>query len=787
MATDRDVSTQGPPTGDPFDDAHGHPKDETPADPLGIRVGHAEHKAAGPEAVYRALKNISRESGFIRGLAILTRVNQDGGFDCPSCAWPDPEPGDRARFEFCENGAKAVAAETTTRRVDRAFFARHAVAELAEHADDWLDAQGRLDEPLVLRPGADHYEPIHWDDAFALIAGELNALGSPDQAAFYTSGRASNEAAFLYQLFARQFGTNNLPDCSNLCHESSGAALGASLGVGKGSVHLDDFKHADLILLVGQNPGTNHPRMLSTLEEAAHRGADLVAINPLKEAGLLAFAHPQHVSGMLNIATPLAKTYLQVKINGDQALFRGFCKALWEEEGRRPGTVIDHDFIARYTEESEAHRAIVDASSWEEIERRSGIDREQIAGVARLASKTDRIICCWAMGLTQHRNAVATIREVVNFLLLRGALGKAGAGVCPVRGHSNVQGDRTMGIWERMPDPWLDRLGAALDFEPPRNHGFDVVQTILAMHEGKVRAFVALGGNFLSASPDTHFTAEALRRCRLTVQVSTKLNRAHLVTGRTALILPCLGRSERDAQARDNQFVTVENSMGIVQSSTGKFAPASPHLLSEPAIVARLARAVLGKRSTVAWEWLVEDYDRIRDLIARVVPDFDDYNARVRQPGGFALDHPVRRLEFPTPDGRAHFGADPLEAAEAGPGELLLMTIRSHDQFNTTIYGRDDRYRGIHNARRVVFLNPIDMRERGLSPRQPADLTSHGPDGRPRVAQRFLAIPYDIPRGSAAAYFPEANVLVPIDQTAVESNTPISKSIPITVAPSPEP
>ncbi|MEW4568670.1 FdhF/YdeP family oxidoreductase [Tautonia sp. JC769] len=793
MAPDsRDTSPKLPPTtseptprpADPFDDGHGHPSDEPPTAFSGLHLKKAEHKAAGPEAVYHAMKKVTREAGLVRGLNILTHVNQDGGFDCPSCAWPDPEPGERTSFEFCENGAKAVAAETTTKRVDRAFFARHSVADLAAHGDDWLDAQGRLAEPMVLRPGATHYEPIAWDDAFRLVADELNALASPDEAVFYTSGRTSNEAAFLYQLFVRQFGTNNLPDCSNLCHESSGAALGMTLGVGKGSVHLDDFAKADIILLVGQNPGTNHPRMLTTLQNAVEHGAKLVAINPLKEAGLLAFAHPQQVRGMLGFATTLADTYLQVKINGDQALFRGLAKALFDEMLHERGDAIDRVFIDEHTSGFDAYREVVGQTTWAEIVRLSGIDREAIEALARRLAETDRIICCWAMGLTQHKNSVATIQEIVNVLLLRGALGKPGAGVCPVRGHSNVQGDRTMGIWERMPDRWLDRLGAAFNFDPPRHHGFDVVQSIRAMHEGKARVFFGLGGNFLSASPDTHFTAEALRRCRLTAQVSTKLNRSHLVTGHTALILPCLGRSERDAQGGAEQFVTVENSMGIVHPSHGGFSPASPHLLSEPVMIARLARATLRERSTVPWEWLVEDYDRIRDAIERVVPGFDNYNERVRHPGGFALEHPVRDRRFPTRDGKAHFTPSPVTGIEPEPGQLLLMTIRSHDQFNTTVYSRDDRYRGIRNERRVVFLNREDMHDRGLEPQQSVDLTGIDAQGRTRVARHFRAIPYDIPRGCAAAYFPEANVLVPIDSTAEISNTPTSKSIVITVAPS---
>lgn len=765
---------------------HGHPVEAPPPEDEHPSLSEPKVQAAGAPSVYHAMKFVARQTGLARGLTVLTNLNQADGFDCPSCAWPDPPADHRSAFEFCENGAKAIASETTRLHIDRHFFARHSVAELAEHSDHWLEQQGRLVEPLVLRPEGTHYEPITWDEAFRLIAEELNALDSPDRALFYTSGRTSNEAAFLYQLFVRQFGTNNLPDCSNMCHESSGRALQATLGIGKGSVQVDDLLEADLILLMGQNPGTNHPRMLSVLQRAAERGAHLIAVNPLREAGLQAFAHPQTVRGMLGFGSPISEAYLQIRINGDQALLRGLCKALWNEERQRPGEAVDRAFIETYCEGFDAYVNLLETTTWEEIETLSGIPRVEIERVASIAASTDRIICCWAMGLTQHRNSVPTIQEIVNLLLMRGAIGKRGAGVCPVRGHSNVQGDRTMGIGEAMPDAFLDALGREFRFEPPRRHGWDTVHAIRAMHDGAASVFFAMGGNFLSASPDTAYTADALRRCRLTAQVSTKLNRSHLVTGRTALILPCLGRTERDIQEGGEQFVTVENSMGVVHPSHGRVEPAGPQLLSEPAIVARLAVATLGDRTTVPWMWLAADYDRIRDAIERVVPGFENYNRRVRQPGGFALPNPVRDRVFPTHDGKAHFTASPLTGLSIASGELVLMTIRSHDQFNTTIYGLDDRYRGIKHGRRVLLMNPDDMKDRGLKTEQFVDITSHF-QGRTRSAAHFLAIPYNIPRGCAAAYFPEANVLVPVESVAEISNTPTSKSVIVTVAASPQP
>jgi molybdopterin-dependent oxidoreductase alpha subunit len=657
--------------------------------------------------------------------------------------------------------------------VGREFFSAHSVAELMARSDAWHDLQGRLAEPLLLREGATHYEPVSWDEAFAIVAEELRALGSPDEAVFYTSGRASNEAAFLWQLFARAFGTNNLPDCSNLCHESSGLALKEAIGVGKGTVTLDDFLAADVILCVGQNPGTNHPRMLSTLEEAVEKGARLVAVNPLKEAGLLAFAHPQHVRGMLGNATPLASTYLQVKVNGDLALFRGVAKSLVAMDA------VDHGFVRGHGSGYEEYRNLLDATPWTEIETLSGICRDEIEELAvLLAAGERRLITCWAMGLTQHRNAVATIREIANVQLLLGAVGRPGAGLCPVRGHSNVQGDRTVGIYEKMPESFLAALETQAGVPIPRKHGLDTVGSILAMHAGRAKVFIGLGGNFAQATPDSAFTAEALRNCRLTCHVSTKLNRSHLVHGRRALILPCLGRSEDDG----GRFVTTENSMGVVQSSRGKLKPASEHLLSEPEIVARLAEATLGDRGNVRWRWLAEDYDRLRTWIEAVVPGFGRYNERVREPGGFYLPNAAKERVWNTVNGKANFSVAPLDAFQPAPGHFLLQTLRSHDQFNTTVYGLDDRYRGISGMRDIVFLNPQDLTELGVKPGQRLDVTSHWADGE-RHLKGFRAIPYDMPRGMAAAYFPEANVLVPVGHVAERSNTPASKSIEVSLTP----
>ena len=735
--------------------------------------------AGGVPSIVAAVKSISNEMGLVRGVRTLLQVNQAGGVDCPGCAWPEPDRK-RSHFEFCENGAKHVADEATSKRVTPEFFQKWSVAELAEQSDQWLNAQGRLTHPMLLRRDATHYEPVSWEDAFELLAGELNSLNYPDQAIFYTSGRTSNEAAFLYQLFVRQFGTNNLPDCSNMCHESSGSALSETIGVGKGTVTLEDFDKAEAIFVIGQNPGTNHPRMLTALEHAKRNGCKLVHINPLPEVGMTRFKHPQHVLGLLGSGTQLADLFLQVRINGDVALLKGISKAVLGHEA-----ALDRDFINNYTDGFEAFVSALQNVLWDEIVQQSGVAREQIEQAAQIFVTSERTIFCWAMGLTQHRNAVANIQEIVNLMLLRGQVGKPGAGFCPVRGHSNVQGDRTVGIWERPTEMFLDRLGEAFEFEPPRNHGFDTVRAIQAMHDGQAKIFFALGGNFLSATPDTEFTAAALRRCRLTAHVSTKLNRSHVVTADRALILPCLGRTEIDVQATGPQFVTTENSMGVVQVSRGSLEPASEELLSEPQIVARLARATFEHRTSVNWEELAGDYDKIRDAIQRVIPGFDDYNARVREPGGFYLPNAARNRVFNTASGKAQFTVHELPEHNLEADQFLMMTIRSHDQFNTSVYSSNDRYRGISEGRQVVFLNAEDIAAAGLNARQVVDLVSHF-EGEERIARRFTVVPYDIPRRCAATYFPEANVLVPVRSVALKSNTPVSKSVVISIRPAME-
>jgi molybdopterin-dependent oxidoreductase alpha subunit len=735
--------------------------------------------AGGVPAIIATVKAVSDEMGLVRGARTMLKVNQVGGVDCPGCAWPEPDQK-RSHFEFCENGAKHVADEATTKRVTPEFFQKWSVAELAEQTDQWLNAQGRLTHPMLLNRDASHYEPVSWEDAFELLAGELNSLNYPDQAIFYTSGRTSNEAAFLYQLFVRQFGTNNLPDCSNMCHESSGTALSETIGVGKGTVTLEDFDKADAIFVIGQNPGTNHPRMLSSLERAKQNGCKLVHINPLPEVGMIRFKHPQHVLGLLGSGTELADLFLQVRINGDVALLKGISKAVLAHED-----ALDHDFIGQYTCRFDEFVSALREVSWDEIVEQSGVSKELIEQAAEIFVASERTIFCWAMGLTQHRNAVANIQEIVNLMLLRGQVGKPGAGFCPVRGHSNVQGDRTVGIWERPTELFLDRLGEAFDFEPPRTHGYDTVRAIHAMHDRQAKVFFALGGNFLSATPDTDFTAAALRRCRLTAHVSTKLNRSHLITGDRALILPCLGRTEIDKQLGGPQFVTTENSMGVVQISEGSLEPASSQLLSEPQIVARLARATLEHRTTVNWEEMTNDYGKIREAIERVIPGFDDYNNRVREPGGFYLPNAARNRVFNTKSGKAEFTVHELPKHNLGPDQFLMMTIRSHDQFNTSVYTSNDRYRGIQGDRRVVFLNREDIAALGLNARQVVDLVSHF-EGEERVARRFVVVPYDIPSRCAATYFPEANVLVPVRHVALTSNTPVSKSVVISIRPATE-
>jgi molybdopterin-dependent oxidoreductase alpha subunit len=747
-----------------------------PAEDARLRVTAPERVAAGPAGVWWAMRHALEQLGPVRTMRALARVNQADGFDCPGCAWPEGER--RARAEFCENGAKAVAEEATRRRVDRAFFAQHSVDELLRWSDFQLGRSGRLTEPMLRDAGASHYAPIAWEDAFALIAEELTALDAPDEAVFYTSGRTSNEAAFAYQLFVRAFGTNNLPDCSNMCHESSGMALGETLGVGKGSVSLEDLHEAELILIAGQNPGTNHPRMLSALERAKRAGATIVSVNPLPEAGLMRFRNPQRASGVIGRGTQLSDRFLQIRLGGDLALFKAVNRRLFELDA------LDHDFLAAHCDGLEALRSELASLDWDAVLAATGLTRDQIEELARLVARSERIVVCWAMGLTQHRHAVATIREIVNTLLLRGAVGKPGAGACPVRGHSNVQGDRTMGIFERPEPAFLERLGAAFGFDPPRRHGVDVVGAIEAMARGEVKVFFALGGNFFSAAPDSAVTAAALGRQRLTVHVSTKLNRSHLVTGARALILPTLGRSERDVQASGPQHVTVEDSMSAVHASRGRLAPASDRLLSEVAIVCRLARAVLGESERMPWSAFEADYRLLRDRIGEVVAGFEDFNARLAASAtGFFLPHPPRdERRFPTATGRARLTANPLVLPHVPPGRLLLQTMRSHDQYNTTVYGLNDRYRGIKAGRRVVLVHPDDLAERGLSDGDLVDIVGEWHDGERRV-ERYRATAYPTARGCAAAYYPETNPLVPLDHHADGSRTPASKSIVVRLEP----
>ncbi|MFV8163453.1 FdhF/YdeP family oxidoreductase [Mycobacterium sp. 134] len=738
----------------------------------------AKHEAAGVEAVLVSMRRGFEQMGPLRTAAALTRLNQRHGFDCPGCAWPE-EHGGRKLAEFCENGAKAVAEEATKRVVTPEFFARHSVAELGTKPEYWLSQQGRLSRPMVLAPGEEHYRPIEWDDAYRLIAEHLNALASPDEALFYTSGRTSNEAAFLYQLMVRSFGTNNLPDCSNMCHESSGTALTESIGIGKGSVTVEDVTEADLILIAGQNPGTNHPRMLSVLEKAKANGAKIVAINPLPEAGLIRFKDPQKVNGVVGHGVPIADEFVQIRIGGDMALFAGLGRLLLEAEERTPGTVVDHEFIAAHCAGYDEYAAQSRRVDLDTVTEASGVDRAQLQRVADLLASSQRTVVCWAMGLTQHHHAVATIGEATNLLLLRGMIGKPGAGVCPVRGHSNVQGDRTMGIWEKMPDKFLDALDDRFGIASPRKHGYDTVDAIRAMRDGRAGVFIGMGGNFVSATPDTEVTEAALRSCVLTVQISTKLNRSHLVHGRTALILPTLGRTDKDFQAGGKQMVSVEDSMSMVHLSRGSLTPPSEHLRSEVAIVCQLARAVLGTDHPVPWEQFNADYDRVRDAIADVVPGCENYNRKVRQPDGFQLPHPPRdSREFRTTTGKANFSVQPLEWVPVPEGRLVLQTLRSHDQYNTTIYGLDDRYRGVKGGRRVVFVNPADIEALGFAEGDRVDLVSEF-DGQERRAKDFLIVPYSTPAGNAAAYYPETNPLVPLDHTAKKSNTPVSKAVVI--------
>jgi molybdopterin-dependent oxidoreductase alpha subunit len=736
--------------------------------------------AGGRDAVLAAITRIYEQAGWMRGSVLLTKINQIEGFDCPGCAWPHLGEK-RNRFEFCENGAKALASEATMRKLGADFFQRWALTDLEKQSEHWLEQQGRLTLPLLRRAGEAHYEAITWEAAFDCIARELNGLSAPDEAAFYASGRTSNEASFLLQLFARQLGTNNLAGSANLCHESSGIALQQTLGFTKGTVRLEDLAHAELVLVFGHNPGSNHARMLETLQQTVRNGGRVVAINPLPEAGLMGFANPHEVLGILGKSTPLATRRLPVRFNGDLALLQGVIKAVLEAESKAPGTVLDHEFIRGFTTGFESMQAALVRTSRKQIETQSGVPWPQIEELARLYIRARSVVACWGLGITQQTNGVATIREIVNLMLLRGNVGKPGAGLCPVRGHSNVQGNRTMGIGTHMSDGFLSALGAAFDFDPPRHPGLGAIEALRAMHSGKVKVFISMGGNFLSAAPDTQYAAEAMRRCRLTVMISTKLNRNHAITGEQALILPCLSRSELDQQHGTEQWVTVEDAIGHVHRSRGCIEPAGPELRSESWIVAEMARRTLGERSHTPWSLLARDYRLIRETIERVVPGFADFNSRALDPEGMWGPNPPRDRQFNLPGGWARFTVQTLDDTRLAPGQFLLTTVRSHDQFNTSVFGMDDRYRGIRNERRVVLMNPLDMQHLGIIPEQEVELSGLGSD-RPRSG-RFLAIPYDIPRGCAAAYFPEANFLIPITHTDQESGTPASKAVPINIRP----
>jgi molybdopterin-dependent oxidoreductase alpha subunit len=757
------------------------PNPENPETFLAIKLTEPKETAAGIPAVVSSLKHVLSEMGPIRGLKALAKLNQKDGFDCPGCAWPDPDDERSPIAEYCENGAKAIAEEATTKALWRNFFAENSIADLSQLDDYKIGKKGRVAEPMYLPKGATHYQPISWEHAFDLIAKNLNELASPHDAIFYTSGRTSNEAAFLYQLFVREFGTNNLPDCSNMCHESSGVALNESVGIGKGSVTLEDFYEAEAIIILGQNPGTNHPRMLSALQKAKQNGCTIISVNPLKETGLVGFNNPQKLNGVLGIKSQLTDIFLQIKINSDLALIKAIEKVLWEDESKAPGTIFDLQFIKENTTGYDELVKTFDEFSLAELSEACGITEDEIRKTAEVFKHKNKIIACWAMGLTQHKNAVDTIKEVVNLLLLKGSIGKPGAGTCPVRGHSNVQGDRTMGIYEKPSKAFIDKLNTVFSINAPYEHGLDVVDAIKKMHAEKGKVFIAMGGNFLSATPDTKYTAQALQNCKLTVHISTKLNRSHLITGEEALILPTYGRSDKDINAEgEEQFISCENSMGVIQMSKGNLKPVSNQLLSESVMVCRMAKATLKEKSKINWHLYESNYDHIRTDIERTITGFDNYNTRVREAGGFYLPNGAREGKFNTLTNKANFNVAKLTFNVLADDELMMMTIRTHDQFNTTIYGLDDRYRGIYNERRVVLMNEKDIAKHGLQHGDVVDLFNYH-DGIERVARKFMVIKYHIPEQCTATYFPETNVLVPIGSVAEKSNTPTSKYVVIKV------
>ncbi|MFT4212215.1 MAG: FdhF/YdeP family oxidoreductase [Microbacterium sp.] len=793
-----------------------------------LRVGDPKKVAVGIPAVMHALEIAYEQAGVVRSARALLRVNQKDGFDCPGCAWPETDH--RHIAEFCENGAKAVAEETTLRRVGPEFFAEHSIAALRQHDDWWLGQQGRLTHPMILDEGATHYRPISWDDALREIADTLRGLDDPDEAIFYTSGRASNESAFMYQLLVRGLGTNNLPDCSNMCHESSGSALTETIGIGKGTVSIEDIHNAKLLIVAGQNPGTNHPRMLSALEKAKNNGATIIAVNPLPEAGLMRFENPQTVKGALLGGTPIADRFVQIRLGGDQALFQAIGKHLLEVE-ESSGGVLDREFIAAHTSGFDAYRRAMAAASWASFEEATGLAEAELREIAEAVRTSPSTIVCWAMGLTQHKHSVPTLRDVVDVLLLQGNIGREGAGVCPVRGHSNVQGDRTVGIYEKPSEAFLQAMDAEFSFASPREHGYDVVAAIRAMDAGRARFFMALGGNFVSATPDTEVVERSRAKLDLTVEVSTKLNRSHVVTGKRAIILPVLGRTDRDVRGGKEQRISVEDSMGAVHSSRGRLSPPPGDLLSEVAIITRICGLLFGDSGRVPdsavshggdvdrhqverdpvdatglpdpahlthpaniphadWAALENDYALIRAHIANVIPGFEDYDRRIDKGRTFFLPNgPRDGRRFATSDGRARFTVNELEYPRIPDGRLLLQTLRSHDQYNTTIYGKDDRYRGIHDGRRVVLISAEDIAALGFADGDMVDLVSEwtGPDGRlqERRADVFRLVAYATPRGNIAAYYPETNVLVPLDSVADVSGTPTSKGVIVRLERSP--
>jgi len=759
------------------------PVEDINEDATEMEVGEPKTWAAGVPGVTHSMIPAFAEMGTSRSIKLLTDMNQKDGFDCMSCAWPDPDH--RKALEFCENGAKAVTWEATPVKIPTTFWSENSISSLLDKSEYWLGMQGRLIEPVYKPKGKDNYEPISWENAFRLIGDRLKALDSPDEATFYTSGRTANETAFIYQLLARSFGTNNLPDCSNMCHESTGKAMGQVIGIGKNTIAYKDFAKADLIIVMGQNPGTNHPRMLTALEEAKEAGADIVAINPLLEAGLIRYKNPQRVKGIIGHGTGLADQYLQIRAGGDGWLMKAISKRVLDAEAANPGTVLDHKFIEEHCSGLEEFTKHVAGLDHEMVLQATGLTTEEIDELAARYLKADKVIITWAMGLTQHKDAVSIIKEVMNLLLLRGNIGKPGAGASPIRGHSNVQGDRTMGIWEQMPPAFLDALQREFDFDPPRENGVDAVQAIEAMLSGKTKVWIAMGGNLVSAVSDTRAAEAGFRKLGLNVQISTKLNRNHLMVGDEAIILPTLGRTEIDIQKAGPQMLSVEDSVCAIHATRGRIKPISDLLLSEVSIVTRIARQLSGNVEKIDWAGFEANYDTIRDHIEHVVKGFDKFNERLKKDNGFILPHgPRDSRTFNTPTGKALITVNELEYIECPPGRLLLQSMRAHDQFNTTIYSLNDRYRGIKKSRKVIFVHPDDLAALGVADGQIVDVHSEFTDNVDRVVRGFKVVGFPTSRGCAATYFPEGNPLVPLGFTADGSNTPASKSVVIRFEPS---